>query len=163
MKTAGNEELITFERLVDAPRNIVWQAWTDPKHAAQWWGPDGCRVLAFEADLRPGGRLRIEIEHLGEITRIEGIYEDVVELERLVTFGSLARSGVKLCDSRRVVTFEEVDGKTAIVLQQTFFNLAPDADDIAAGAKAGMKQHFDRLENYLRNWFGARRAIEADS
>jgi uncharacterized protein YndB with AHSA1/START domain len=149
VNTAASESVLTFERVIDAPRTLVWQAWTEPKHAAQWWGPAGCTVPVFEADLRPGGRLRIDVDYGGAITRIEGVYEEVVELERLVTVGSLARNGVKLFDTRRVVTFEEDGSKTKITLHQTFYNLGDEGLDAIAGAQAGMKQHFDRLEEYL--------------
>jgi uncharacterized protein YndB with AHSA1/START domain len=150
MKTVDNENELTFERVVNAPRPLVWQAWTDPKHASQWWGPDGCTVLLFEADRRPGGRFRIEAEYLGSVTILEGVYEEVVELARLVTVGSFVRGDVKLCDTRRVVTFADADGKTAIVIRQTFFNVAPEAGDMLAGTKAGLNQSFDRLEADLR-------------
>ncbi|HEX4014625.1 MAG TPA: SRPBCC domain-containing protein [Candidatus Cybelea sp.] len=150
MKTDGKDEVLTFQRVVDAPRPIVWQAWTDPKHAAKWWGPAGATVPVFEADLRTGGSFRIEIEHSGNTSRVEGIYEEIVEPERLVTSGSLTRNGTKLCDTRRIVTFEDDNGKTAIAVQQTFFNLAPEAGDMSGGTKAGMEEYFDRLEAHLR-------------
>jgi uncharacterized protein YndB with AHSA1/START domain len=150
MKAIDDEAGLSFERIVNAPRMLVWQAWTDPKHAKQWWGPAGCTVPVFEADLRPGGRFRIDIEFHDSLTRIEGMYEEVIEPERLVTVGAFVRDGVKLCDTRRIVTFEEADGKTAIAIQQSFFNLSPEAEGMAAGARAGMDQHFDRLEAYLQ-------------
>jgi uncharacterized protein YndB with AHSA1/START domain len=149
MNTAANETTLTFERVISAPRTLVWQAWTDPKHAAQWWGPAGCAVPVFEADLRPGGRFRIDIDYAGATTRIEGVYEEVVELERLVSVGSLARNGVKLMDARRAVTFEEDGGKTKITLRQTFYNLAALGAEAVAGTQEGMEQYFDRLEEYL--------------
>ncbi len=150
MNTAADQNMLTFERVINAPRTLVWQAWTDPKHAAQWWGPAGCTVLLFEADLRPGGRFRIDGDYGGTTTRLEGVYEEVVELERVVTVGSFMRDGVRLMDSRRVVTFEEDGNKTKITLCQTFYNVTPEGADSAAGARQGMPQLFDRLEEYLQ-------------
>lgn len=150
MNTTADEHALTFERVINAPRALVWQAWTDPKHAAQWWGPAGCTTLVFETDLRPGGHLRIDLDFGGAIGRIECVYEEVVELERLVTVGSLARDGARLMDTRRVVTFEEDGNKTKITLRQTFYNVTEDGLDSVTGAHAGMKQQFDRLEEYLR-------------
>jgi len=145
-----DEHALTFERVINAPRALVWQAWTDPKHAAQWWGPEGCTTRVFEVDLQAGGRFHVESEYGGTIIRIEAVYEEVVELERLVTVGSLARDGVRLMDTRRVVTFEEDGGKTKITLQQSFYNLGEGGAEAVAGTRAGLKQHFDRLESYLR-------------
>ncbi|MBV8490366.1 MAG: SRPBCC domain-containing protein, partial [Candidatus Eremiobacteraeota bacterium] len=116
MKTVDNEPSVFFERVVNAPRALVWEAWTDPKHARHWWGPDGCTVVGFEADLRQGGSFRIDIEFGGSVTTIGGIYEDVVDRERLVTLGDFTRAGVKLCDTRRVVTFEDAGDKTKVTL-----------------------------------------------
>ena len=42
-------------RLIDAPRELVWSVWTDPKHLAQWWGPDGFRTTTSSFDFKPGG------------------------------------------------------------------------------------------------------------
>jgi uncharacterized protein YndB with AHSA1/START domain len=150
MNTTTNEHALTFERVINAPRALVWQAWTDPKHAAQWWGPEGCTTRVFEVDLRVGGRFHVESEYGGAIMRIEAIYEEVVQLERLVTVGSLACEGVRLMDTRRVVTFQEDGGKTKITIQQTFYNLGEGGAEAAAGTKAGLEQTFDRLEAYLR-------------
>lgn len=151
MNTAANQNTLTFERVINASRTLVWRAWTDPKHASKWWGPAGCTVTLFEADLRPGGRYRIDIDYGGAITRIEGVYEEVAELERVVTVVSFARDGVRLMDSRRVVTFEEDGNKTRITLCQTFYNVTPEGADSVAGARQGMQQHFDRLEEYLQH------------
>lgn len=149
MNAAANENVLTVERVVNAPRALVWQAWTDPMHARQWWGPDGCTVPVFESDLRPGGHFRIDLDFGGVIGRIEGIYEEIVELERLVTVASLAQNGVKVRDSRRIVTFEDDGAKTKNTLQQTFYNVAPEGEVAIAGAKEGMKQQYDRLEAHL--------------
>jgi len=150
MSTTTNDHELTIERVINAPRAVVWHAWTDPKHAAQWWGPAGCTTQAFESDLRPGGRLHIELA-FGEIVGvIETVYEEVVEFERVITVGSLLRDGVRLFDTRRIVTFEEIGGKTKIIVQQSFYNIDELGSESAAGAKEGLKQQFDRLEEYLQ-------------
>lgn len=150
MSTTANENVLTFERVINAPRALVWQAWTDPKHAAQWWGPIGCTTSVFESDLRPGGRLHIELAFAGTIGVLDAVYEDVVELERVITVGSLAQDGVRLMDTRRVVTFEDDGDKTKITLRQSFSNVDERGADSVAGAKEGVKQTFDRLAEYVR-------------
>jgi uncharacterized protein YndB with AHSA1/START domain len=49
------EREIVLSRVFDAPRKMVWEAWTDPKQVAQWWGPNGFSTTIEEMDVRPGG------------------------------------------------------------------------------------------------------------
>jgi hypothetical protein len=49
------QELFTISRTFDAPRSLVWQAWTDSEQLAQWWGPKGCKLRVDRLDFRPGG------------------------------------------------------------------------------------------------------------
>jgi uncharacterized protein YndB with AHSA1/START domain len=53
--TPSDEPIITMVRIFDAPRELVFRAWTDPEHLAQWWGPHGFTNPVCEVDLRPGG------------------------------------------------------------------------------------------------------------
>jgi uncharacterized protein YndB with AHSA1/START domain len=53
--TPSDEPIITMVRIFDAPRELVFKAWTDPEHLAQWWGPHGFTNPVCEVDLRPGG------------------------------------------------------------------------------------------------------------
>jgi uncharacterized protein YndB with AHSA1/START domain len=53
------EASIVITRIFDAPRELVWKAWTDPKHMAQWWGPQGFTNPVCELDVRVGGAWRI--------------------------------------------------------------------------------------------------------
>src|SRR6266852_1692974 len=54
---AADRELI-IERIFDAPRDVVFKAWTDPEDLARWWGPNGCTLAVCETDFRPGGGWR---------------------------------------------------------------------------------------------------------
>jgi uncharacterized protein YndB with AHSA1/START domain len=56
----ADQELI-ITRVFDAPRKLVFKAWTDPKHVAQWWGPNGFTNPVCELDVRPGGAIRIDM------------------------------------------------------------------------------------------------------
>jgi uncharacterized protein YndB with AHSA1/START domain len=53
--TESAERVLVIERIFDAPRELVFEAWTDPEHLAHWWGPHGCTVISCEADPRAGG------------------------------------------------------------------------------------------------------------
>jgi uncharacterized protein YndB with AHSA1/START domain len=76
---------LTFTRVLDAPRDVVFRAWTDPAHLARWWGPNGFTSPVCELDIRPGGAIRIDM--LGPDGRyflMGGEYREIVPPERLV-------------------------------------------------------------------------------
>jgi uncharacterized protein YndB with AHSA1/START domain len=79
------EPTIIFNREFDAPRDLVWQAWTDPKHIVHWWGPNGFTNTIHAMDVRPGGVWRF-IMHGPDGTDYPNkiIYREVVKPERLV-------------------------------------------------------------------------------
>src|SRR3977135_1971969 len=85
-----NEELeLTVTRVFDAPRDLVFRAWTDPEQAALWWGPQGFTTLSCEMDVRPGGAYRACMRS-PEGTRHcrRGTYREIVPPARpVVTFG----------------------------------------------------------------------------
>ncbi len=138
---------LTVTRLLDAPRSLVWKAWTDPAHVARWWGPHGCTVSLDEADRRPGGRFRREMRTDGGATIVvSGTFEEVVPERRLVTIGVLERPGSAPVTSRMTVTFEDRDGKTELTIVQTGADI--DAHYIA-GANVGWAQAFEKLEAHL--------------
>lgn len=82
---AGLDDAFVIERIVDAPRERAWQAWTEPERLKQWWGPKGFKVHTCKVDLRPGG-----IFHYGmqapDGAEIWGrfVYREIVAPERLV-------------------------------------------------------------------------------
>src|SRR5580692_2366643 len=58
----ANKKELTLERVFDAPLEVVWKAWTDPKMLKQWWGPDNVTIPECEVDLRVGGTFYIVME-----------------------------------------------------------------------------------------------------
>ena len=82
---ASSERELIFTRTIDAPRALVWAAWTDPKHVAQWWGPKEFTNPVCELDVRPGGAIRIDMRGPdGTVYPMAGIYQAIVAPERLV-------------------------------------------------------------------------------
>jgi uncharacterized protein YndB with AHSA1/START domain len=79
------EREIVLSRVFDAPRKMVWEAWTDPKQVAQWWGPKGFTTTIEEMDVRPGGVWK-QVMHGPDGTDYsnESVFLDVVLYERLV-------------------------------------------------------------------------------
>ncbi len=84
------ERTVTLTRLFDAPRELVWRAWTDPKHLAQWFGPRGFTSSVPELDVRVGGGLRIVMHGPdGNDYPMKGVFREAVPPERLV-FSNIA-------------------------------------------------------------------------
>jgi uncharacterized protein YndB with AHSA1/START domain len=138
---------LSITRVLDAPRSLVWKAWTDTAHVSRWWGPHGCTVSLDEADRRPGGRFRREMRMPdGGLVVVTGTFEDVIPEQRLVTIGTLERPGSPPITSRMTVTFEDRDGKTELTIVQT--GAAINADYIK-NANVGWGQSFEKLEAHL--------------
>jgi len=138
---------LTITRVLDAPRSLVWKAWTDSAHVSRWWGPHGCTVSLDEADRRPGGRFRREMRTPdGGLVVVTGTFEEVIPEQRIVTIGTLERPGSPSTTSRMIVTFEDRNGKTELTIVQTGADI--DADYVK-NAKIGWGQAFEKLEAHL--------------
>lgn len=86
---APKAELV-LTRSFDAPRDLVFKVWTDPKHLAHWWGPHGFTTQIREMDVRPGGAWRYAMRGPdGNEYPFDGVYVEVVEPERLVFDGTI--------------------------------------------------------------------------
>ncbi len=135
---------LVLTRVFDAPREVVFKVWTDPKHVAQWWGPRGFETTIQEMDVRPGGRWRYAMRGPdGNDYLFDGVFVEVVEPKRLVF------DGVILDDpNERVwteVTFADSEGKTKVTVRQAYSF----ESDATRGASIGWNQQFDRLVEYL--------------
>jgi uncharacterized protein YndB with AHSA1/START domain len=138
---------LSITRVLDAPRSLVWKAWTDPAHVSRWWGPHGCMVTLDEADRRPGGRFRREMQiQNGALVVVTGTFEEVVPEKRLVTIGVLDRPGSPPITTRMTVTFEDRDGKTELTIVQTSADFEA---DYIVNAHVGWAQAFEKLEAHL--------------
>jgi uncharacterized protein YndB with AHSA1/START domain len=139
---------IVMTRTFDAPRELVFKAYTDPKLFAQWWGPREYtnRIDKFEA--RRGGEWRIvQGESGGAEHAFRGVHHDVVAPERIVaTFEYEGMPGHVLMQT---TTLEPVGDKTRVV-QQAVFQSVEDRDGmVASGMKRGSDDSMDRLAELL--------------
>jgi uncharacterized protein YndB with AHSA1/START domain len=83
-----------ISRVFDAPRELVWRAFTDPEHMKQWWGPKGCVIVASKMDFRVGGTyLGAMRDPAGNVMWAKFVYREIVAPERLVWEHSLFRRG----------------------------------------------------------------------
>ena len=82
MTNTADREIVSA-RVFDAPRELVWKAWVDPKHVAQWWGPKGFTNTIHEMDVRPGGVWRFAMHGPdGTDYKNEIVFIEVVRPER---------------------------------------------------------------------------------
>ena len=144
---------VTILRVFDAPRALVWKAWTDPQMMAQWFGPRGFTNPVCELDVRVGGSLRIVMRGPdGQDYPMKGEFREVVALERLV-FTNIAtdNDGNHLLEGETTVTFPEKDGRTTLTVTAYAVSLAPIAPQMLAGMEGGWIQSIDKLETLVGN------------
>lgn len=148
----------TMQRTFDAPRERVWNAWTDPERVKQWWGPEGFTVPRCELDVRPGGALRIDMEGPdGTVYPSEGVLEEVVEPEKLVLVDAAGEDddGNYQFEVRQTVTFEERDERTLLTLEAEVLEATPEAAEHLEGMEEGWSQSLEKLEHMLASAGGA--------
>jgi uncharacterized protein YndB with AHSA1/START domain len=145
----GREFVITRE--FDAPRELVFKAWTDSKHLAQWWGPRGFTNPVCEWDARPGRNIYVVMRAPnGTDYPMGGVFREVVVPERLIfTSGALDEKGKMLFEFLHTVTFVERNGKTTLTLNSRVVKTTAGANKYIGGFEAGMTQSLERLAAYL--------------
>jgi uncharacterized protein YndB with AHSA1/START domain len=141
------ERELTITRIFDAPRELVFAMWTDPKHLVRWWGPEGFTSPVCEVDARPGGALRIVMRAPdGTEHPMKGVFREVVRPERLVfTNMPVGSKDEPLADGLTTVTFDESNGRTTLTLHTRAAALVPLANRMLEGMSAGWNQSIDRL------------------
>jgi uncharacterized protein YndB with AHSA1/START domain len=146
---AAHRDLV-LTRVFDAPPDLVFRMWTDPKHMAQWWGPHHFTNPVCEMDVRPGGAMRIDMTAPdGTVYPLVGTFQEVVAGKRLV-FKAIAqdRDGNPLLESLTTVTFEDLGGKTKLTVDARAVGISPLAPQMLAGMEAGWNQTLERLEAF---------------
>ena len=144
------ERELVFTRVFDAPRSLVFRAWTEPEHVAQWWGPDGFTTTIYEMDVRPGGVWRFVMHGPDGVdykNRI--VFNEVVKPERLV-YTHAGEEADEAVHFHVTVTFTDQGGKTRLTMRMTF-DMAEELERVVKqyGAVEGAKQHLGRLGQYL--------------
>jgi uncharacterized protein YndB with AHSA1/START domain len=145
------EREVTITRVFDAPRELVFKAWTDAKHVAQWWGPKGFTNPVCEIDARVGGMLRMHMRAPDEtVYPMKGQIRELVAPERLV-FTNIAvdAAGRHLLEGLTTVTFADESGKTKMTLHTKAVAVVEDAAAYLQGMEAGWTQSIDKLQAFL--------------
>jgi len=142
---------LVITRIFDAPRELVFKAWTDPARLQQWWGPKEFTNPVCELDLRPGGAIRIHMRGPdGAIYPMTGVYHEIVEPERLgFTSAALDEKGKPLFEVLNTVTFAEHGGKTKLTVHASVARATAEAAPYLKGMPQGWSQSLDRLAEEL--------------
>jgi uncharacterized protein YndB with AHSA1/START domain len=146
----GDPRSMIATRVIDAPRELVWQAWTDPARLAQWWGPDGFTTTTSAFEQRPGGVWRFVMhgpdgrDYQNRIT-----FDAIVEPERLV-YHHGGGDDVEPVRFVTMVTFEDLGGRTRVTLHGRFPSAA-ERDRVIReyGADTGAMQTLARLAAHV--------------
>ena len=147
--TEPTDRELAMTRVVDAPRKLVFDAWTNPKHLPKWMlGPPGWTMPVCDIDLRPGGAWHfVWRKSDGAEMAMRGLYREVAPPQRLVCTENW---GDPWPETINTLQLTEKDGRTTIT--QTVLYESKDARDAAikTGMKHGVAASFDRLAEHLR-------------
>jgi len=145
----GDRELVV-SRLLNAPRELVFEAWTNPEHIAHWWGPNGFTVTHKEWNLKAGGVWRFTM-HGPDGTDFPNkiIFLEIVKPERLV-YKHDNEDDTEPINFHVTITFEAAGDKTKLEMRSLFESKEGLAHVVEKyGAIEGAREHVSRLEQYL--------------
>lgn len=146
--TTPSDREIVITRVFDAPRRLVWEAWTNPEHVPRWMlGPEGWTMPVCEIDLRPGGAWHFVWRRAdGTEMAMRGVYQEVVPPERLV---STEAWGGDWPETLNTLLLSEDGGKTTITQRVVYASKEARDAALKTGMTEGMTESFNRFAEYL--------------
>ena len=155
LATIPNDRHLEIERIFDAPRELVWLAFSDPYHLSQWWGPKGFTNPVCEIDLRPGGRWHHVMRGPdGRNYPADSVFLEVTPPERIVyrnaQLDDAVFEGNPPPSFLRVITFSDIgNGRTRLTLD-AYFDTAANKDAVTRrGFREGVLESYDKLAAHL--------------
>lgn len=165
MSAEPSDPILIIERTFDAPRELVFEAFTDPRHLIKWWGPKGCTILACETDRKAGGawsismrtpkilpqfanRYPVNATSDGQwiVEKQRGVYQEVTKPERLIfTYAFQDDAGLPRHQMVVTLTFADQNDRTRLTLHQAVFESVTARDD----HERGWTEALDNLVEYL--------------
>jgi uncharacterized protein YndB with AHSA1/START domain len=162
----ARDQDFTVTRVFDAPRALVWKAWTEAERLAQWWGPKGATIRVITLDVRPGGIFHYAMQYRpGHDIYGRFVYQEIAAPERLVFVSSFADANGNVARApfpglekfplavRNVVTLTEQGGKTTLNLRGGPIEPSEEERRTYVGMVDSMRQGFggtfDQLAAYL--------------
>jgi uncharacterized protein YndB with AHSA1/START domain len=156
------EQEIVIARVFDAPRNLVFKAWTEPERLMRWWGPQGFTAPVCRTDPRPGGVFHCCMRSPeGTDFWSKGVYREVAEPERIVCTDFFSDDAGNVVEPTRygmsagwpreallTLTFAEQAGKTRLTLRHSVGSAPASEREMC---QQGWNESLDKLAGYLAN------------
>jgi uncharacterized protein YndB with AHSA1/START domain len=152
--TLPSDREIVITRVFNAPRELVFKAWSDPEYIARWWGPAGWTVPVSKMDFRPGGEWHYCMRGPeGEESCGLAVYHEIVKPERIVYTDYFAGADGKpvegMPEALITVTFTAHDGKTTFNGRSLYPTMEQRDKVLKMGLEEGMTESLNRLEALL--------------
>ena len=147
---------LTLTRVFNAPKEIVWKAWTDPKLVEKWWGPRGVTNPTCIWEAKPQGNIHIVMlagEELGSLKGQEwpmtGTFTEIQEPNKLVFTANALVNDKPILEHMTTVTFEDQNGQTKMTVHIQVTKTTPEAAGPLQGMEMGWNQQLDKLGEFL--------------
>lgn len=156
----AHEPIIVITRVFDAPRELVWRAWSDPAHIAAWYAPEGFTVPRVQLDFRPGGVMELDMQGPdGTVYPNRSTFLEIVPPERIVVSDQVqatdAWGDTPPPDNMQTITFEALAGNRTRVRNVIRLGSRAARDAmLEMGAEAGWRQSMDKLAALLASLQG---------
>jgi uncharacterized protein YndB with AHSA1/START domain len=152
MTTKTKQHSVTLVRYFDAPRELVFKAWTDPKHMTAWWGPHGFTSRGCELDPKAGGIFKICMDAPKFPDHwTKGVFKEVVKPRKLVfTVGAfIGDDDTPKLETLNTITFEEEKGRTKLTVQAVVMKSDPSLQFALDGMEMGWSQSLEKLSTVI--------------
>ncbi len=142
---------LTLTRMFDAPRDLVWRAWTEPAMLRQWWGPRMFAAPVCDVDLRVGGEIKIVMRGPdGMEHTMKGMFREIVRPEKIVfSNNAYDAAGAQHLEGITTAIFAEDGGKTKLTVYTIATGLTDLSEMMLGGMNEGWAQTIDRLSEFL--------------
>jgi uncharacterized protein YndB with AHSA1/START domain len=149
---------LTLTRIFDAPRDVVFAAWTEPKHLAQWFGPRGFTIPSCTVEAKLGGEMRLVMRANDEIAAAIGtrdhpvhcVFKEFEKPSRLgFTNDAVDADGNVILNAYTTVTFEDQGGKTRMTFHTEASGKGGQVAMMLHGMEQGWSESFDKLAEIL--------------
>jgi len=152
------EREMVISRVFNAPRDLLWQVWSDCEHLAHWWGPKGWELSFCQMDFRVGGIWRYCMTGPGENNEEmaswgRSLYQEIVAQEKIVSVDAFTDAAGNVIEEMPqmvlTVTFEDLGDKTTVTNRTQFSTAAELQAVLAMGMEQGAIETWDRLAVYV--------------
>lgn len=148
--TLPSDREIAMSRVFDAPRDLVFEAWSKPEHVKNWWGMRGSTMIVCEMDFRPGGAWRyVLLEADGQEFPFRGVYREIVRPELLSYTFIYDVEPYSKHEAIETIIFNEEDGRTTLICTTIYDSVEARDGILNSGMEEGANQIYDRLAEYL--------------